>query len=144
MKSAKAKIKKLEADRKKLLTLFMDNSIDEILYKDRDETIKDELLVARVELSENEMDFSDLEASIAFAKVLFRTPDKFWQNITLEVKKSVQWLFFENGLILEVRTPVNTNAVKHLRVPDGVREHLVEPMGVEPTTFALRTQRSPN
>lgn len=127
LEAAKRQVKKLEAERKKLLKLFTGGKVDEEMYRERDDELKVQLAVARVESSESDIGFSDLEATLAFARELCRTPDNFWMRSTLQVRRAVQWLYFPEGLILASRTPANNRADKRLQPPVGSESILASP-----------------
>jgi len=127
LEAAKKQVRKLEVERKKLLKLFTSGKVDEDLYRERDDELKVNLAVARVDSSESDIGFSDLEATLAFAKELCRTPDNFWMRSTLQVRRAVQWLYFPEGLILASRTPANNRADKRLQPPVGSESCLASP-----------------
>ena len=78
-------------------------------YNERKSQLEIDLVTTSVEVSECNIQVSELETCINFINLFLEHPDKFWINLTGEGKLKLNKVLFPNGLIFEngsYRTPI--------------------------------------
>ncbi len=83
----------------RLITLRLDEEIDQETYRRRAEVLRREIADAERELRSTEAGFLDLEGVLAFARKIVTSPARLWMESSVNQRQRLQKAFFPDGLV---------------------------------------------
>lgn len=146
--AVRRRIADLEHRKKRYADAYVvEQAIDRTTYQKEIAAIDEALTLLQLELHDTALEDLDLEAALGLASHLLTRTSTLWEAAIPEQKRRLQTLIFPQGLTFDgeaLGTPVTALFFSLLGANQTEEVKLVEPKGVEPSTSALRTQRSPN
>jgi uncharacterized protein len=82
----------------RLITLRLDEEIDDQTFKQQSANLRYEIAEAERELRNAESNYLDLEGILAFAKKIITSPSRLWLESSLDQRQRLQKTFFPDGL----------------------------------------------
>ena len=146
----KARIVAAERQIGTLLDKIIESSSPRVVaaYEERIETLEREKLLAAEQLETTGKPVRPFGEMFEHALGFLANPYKLWEKGDLAVRRTVLRLTFASRITYcknqGVRTADLALPFKALRDFTARSEQMVEPRGIEPLTFALRTRRSPS
>ena len=119
------RIQALEERRDRLTEAFLfEHTITREQYTRMNAKVEEEMVVAKVELSESRLDDLDIDAALKYCDQILHRADRLWLDAGLDQQQRFQRLLFPEGLDFapqnrRFRTPETLSLLKLL---DGVRE----------------------
>lgn len=118
---------------------------DDELFIERNEEIKNKIIVKQVQISEASMEKLDIDTICTFAEHFIQNLSQTWRNADLDTKQRLQEIIFPNGVTYcfpGFRTGTLSCLFEVLRDFNKSDERLGWSTGIEPATSASTGQRS--
>ena len=109
--------------------------IDKITYERQQDTLREEIALARIELNELTDVELEIKKTLAFAEDLMRDAARMWTEADSDQKQRLQHVFFPEGLAFEGEgfgTAVTCLAFRDLGKSMVPKERMASPRGIEP------------
>lgn len=98
-----------------------DRTIDELTYQTQRDTVREDIMLARLELTQAAAAEMDIEGMLAFARHALTHASAIWSTAgSLEDRLRAQWTFFPDGLALAATAIGNTRARRQASGPQPV------------------------
>ena len=126
---------KLEEKQKRIEDLIIDRVFDEETYKQKNQEIRNEIMVKKIELNEGKIETDDVKACVEYCKYVLGNLADLWANGDLTLKQRFQSFIFPdkiyfNGKIF--RTTKTATIFGQLRSESLPEYCLASPRGFEP------------
>ena len=109
--------------------------VDRLSYERQRDKIRDDLLLAEMELADATIEELDLDGLLGFAEHLVSNAARMWQEASLEHKQKLQAALFPEGLAFDgesFRTAVTCLAFQQIPTLVDQETGMASPTGVEP------------
>lgn len=129
------RLKKLKNQKKKLLDLLLDGTIDELTYKRKLDDIQMDETATKMEYNEEKIEALDIQAVLEFSELLIRDANKMWFSATAEQQQRLLKLWFQSPIKWDGKQfeHQSTSCIfKWLTAVSDDKLHLVAPTGFEP------------
>lgn len=136
---------KVLVDKKsRIIDLYIENKLNDEEKSEKLIQIESELTKMKVRESEVRQDVTDKESIIDSALLFMSNPGKFWNLVSIEVKKRIQDTVFPEGLTYDcdkgfgtVKLASSYLLIQKIASEDAMNPSLVAATGIEPVTSSL-------
>ena len=129
-------LEKLEQKKQRLVQAYLyDEVIDEATYRSELVRLRGEMLVARIQRNEIELDELDVEGVLEFAEQVVLNARRMWSEFPMQLRRKMQKVLFPEGLVYDgeaFRTPLTCLFFRDLEAAESNEELLVARTGFEP------------
>ena len=123
------RLEKLEQQKQRLVQAYVyDQALDEGTYRSEMARLRGEIVVARVERNQNELDELDVEGVLEFAEYVVLNAGRMWSEFSLEQRRKMQKVLFPEGLIYDgaaFRTPATCLFFRDLEASQSADDEVV-------------------
>jgi hypothetical protein len=99
---------KLKREQEKLLDYLMRGTIDDETYDARLKKLRSEVVELDREVTTNDLEFQDIDATLKYARRVLLEPRTFWAKSNNELKIQLQSLWCPEGILFDKSKPVRT------------------------------------
>ena len=115
-------------------------------FKERMADVESRIAIAKLSLSETNIDRYDIEAGMSYAKLSIKDLVKQWLDLDLPLRVKFQKLVFPTGITYNRKSGFGTpqlGRIFKLNQQFATRDsYVVDPTGIEPVTSSLQMRRS--
>jgi hypothetical protein len=132
VKRLEKEIDKLNKKKQNIHDLTIEGTFDEDTYKGQIEKVNQDLIIRKLELNENKIEFDNAESCINYCKFFLRSMTDLWKNANLNLKQRFQRLIFPKKIYYKkgrFRTTKTALIFKHLEAKSSQDYCLAPPIG---------------
>ncbi len=129
------KLTVLEAKKSRIDELMIKGTFDEDTYKQQAESLKNEIIAAKIEWTDAKVELNDIDACLNYCKFFLANIANLWANSELNLKQRFQQLLFPGEIYFEgnsFRTTAISPIFKEIQAAVSKESYLASPRGFEP------------
>ena len=138
-------LEELKNEQRILVKKNLKGIYDDELFMERNEEIKDEIVIKQTRISESSIDKINIDTVCTFANHFINNISQTWRTADLDTKQRLQEIIFPEGVIYDFpgfRTATLSCLFNVLRESSESNEHLGWLTGLEPATSSSTERRS--